>query len=52
MSRYRETIRTVHRDIDEEKYSNIVNPWFKYQDAYLYKFVMSEFMSEFHIRLQ
>ena len=52
MSLYDEAIRTVLRDIDEEEHSKVFDPWFKNQDSTLYKLVMSEFMSELHIRLQ
>ena len=52
MSLYDEAIRTVLRDIDEKEHSKVFDPWFKNQDSTLYKLVMSEFMSELHIRLQ
>ena len=52
MSLYDEAKRTILRDIDEEEHSKVFDPWFKNQDSTLYKLVMSEFMSELHIRLQ
>lgn len=49
---YDEAKRTILRDIDEEEYSKVFDPWFQEKDPTLYKLVMSEFMSELHIRLQ
>ena len=52
MSLYEEAKNTVLRDVEEEEHSKIFDPWLKKKDPSLYKVVMTEFMSELHIRLQ
>ena len=49
---YNEAQSTILREVDEECKSKVFDRWLLGKDSSLYRFLMSEFMSELHIRMQ
>ena len=49
---FEEAHKTILQDIEEEEQSKVFDEWLKSKDSSLHKSLMSEFMSELHIRLQ
>lgn len=49
---FEEAQMTILQNIEEEEQSKVFDEWLKSKDSSLHKSLMSEFMSELHLRLQ